>query len=117
MKEAINDLAFSGARNKLNQDIYNITKDPKMKKRIQLEDRGIVDVANFDGVTDAKKAALLSIANVKIGKYTNGVVGQYPYYAPDLSSLKPAPKASEADKLLLWMYTATRANADVAQIA
>lgn len=50
---------------------------------MQMEDRGIVDVANFDGVTDAKKAALLSIANVKKGKFTKGVVGQYPYYAQD----------------------------------
>ena len=117
MNQAINDLAFSGARNQLNQNIYQSTKDPREKRRIEMEDRGIVDVANFDGVTDAKKAALLSIANVKKGKYTKGVVGQYPFYAPDTRSLKPAPKASEADKLLLWMYTATRANADVAQIS
>ena len=54
---------------------------------------------------------------MKKGKYTKGVVGQYPFYAPDTRSLKPAPKASEADKLLLWMYTATIANADVAQIS
>jgi hypothetical protein len=41
------------------------------------------------------------------------VVGQFPYFAPDSNFLAPAPKATEADKLLLWMFTHNKTNMDV----
>lgn len=45
-----------------------------------------------------------------------GAIEQYPYFAPDHGHLKPAPKATDADKLFLWMYTNTKANMDLARI-
>jgi len=44
------------------------------------------------------------------------VVGQYPYFAPDASGLKPAKEATTADKKLLLMYTGTKGNARIAKI-
>jgi len=41
------------------------------------------------------------------------VIKQFPYFAPDLPFLKPAQKATDADKLYLWMYTNNKANMDL----
>ena len=52
-------------------------------KRKNQEEAGIIDINDFDGVTDAKKAALLSLQTKKKGAVNKGVVGQYPFFAPD----------------------------------
>lgn len=41
------------------------------------------------------------------------MIKQFPYFAPDLPFLKPAQKATDADKLYLWMYTNHKANMDL----
>ena len=38
------------------------------------------------------------------------MIGQFPYFAPDVPFLKPAQAATDADKMLLWMYTQNKAN-------
>ena len=50
-----------------------------------------MDVNDFDGVIEAKKAALLSLQTKKIGGINKGVIGQYPYFAPDTKFMKRAP--------------------------
>ena len=58
--------------------------DPVVKQQKNLEEKaGLVDVKRFDGITDAKKAALLSLSKKQTGKVNKGVIGQYPYFAPD----------------------------------
>ena len=40
----------------------------------------------------------------KTGKKNLGVIGQYPYFAPDMDYLKKAPKMTKADELYLKKY-------------
>lgn len=50
------------------------------------------------------------------GKKNVGVIGQYPYFAPDREYLKKAPKMTKADELYLRKFMAGRANKDVSKI-
>ena len=42
----------------------------------------------------------------KKGKVNAGVIAQYPYFAPDESYLKKAPKMTKADELYLKKFVA-----------
>ena len=52
--------------------------------------------------------------NVK-GK-AGGIVGQYPYFAPDAAGMKKAPKMTKADELYLKKFMKAREAADIAKI-
>ena len=52
--------------------------------------------------------------NIK-GKKNNGIIGQYPYFAPDQNYLKKAPKMTKADELYLKKFMAARENMDIAR--
>ena len=41
----------------------------------------------------------------KTGKKNLGVIGQYPYFAPDASYLKSAPKMTKAEALYLKKFS------------
>ena len=103
------ELAF-GVKRRSNKNL-----DQEERENIRIRERGgLVDVNNFNGVTDAKLAALESLKQNTKGVHNKyGAVGQFPYFAPDANYLAPAPKATQADKLLLWMYTHNKTNLDV----
>lgn len=42
------------------------------------------------------------------GGKNHGVVGQYPYFAPDMAALKKAPKMTKADELYLKKFMQAR---------
>ena len=50
--------------------------------------------------------------NLKGGK-NKGVIGQYPYFAPDQAFLKKAPKMTKADELYLKKFMEARQNLDI----
>lgn len=50
------------------------------------------------------------------GQKNSGVIGQYPYFAPDTAGLKKAPKMTKADALYLKKFMAARAAADAAAV-
>ena len=51
-----------------------------------------------------------------IGKKNMGIIGQYPYFAPDRGHMKKAPKMTKADELYLKKFMAARAHKDVAKV-
>ena len=53
--------------------------------------------------------------DVKGGK-NKGIIGQYPYFAPDAGYLKKAPKMTKADELYLKKFMAARDHKDIARI-
>ena len=50
------------------------------------------------------------------GDKNKGIIGQYPYFAPDRGYLKKAPKMTKADELYLRKFMAARDHKDVARI-
>ena len=50
--------------------------------------------------------------DVKGGK-NKGIVGQYPYFAPDAGYMKKAPKMTKADELYLKKFMQARADAEI----
>ena len=50
------------------------------------------------------------------GKANKGIIGQYPYFAPDGAYLKKAPKMTKADELYLKKFMAARDHKDVAKV-
>ena len=53
--------------------------------------------------------------DIKGGK-NKGVIGQYPYFAPDRGYMKKAPKMTKADELYLKKFMAARDHKDVARV-
>lgn len=53
--------------------------------------------------------------NLKGGK-NKGIIGQYPFFAPDTNYLKKAPKMTRADELYLKKFMMAREHGDVARI-
>jgi len=49
-------------------------------------------------------------------KNKGGVIGQYPYFAPDAGGLKKAPKMTKADALYLKKFMAAREAAEIAKV-
>ena len=49
------------------------------------------------------------------GQKNQGIIGQYPYFAPDQRYLHKAPKMTTADELYLKKFMAARAYKDVAR--
>lgn len=54
--------------------------------------------------------------NQKGGKNKGGIVGQYPYFAPDQGGMKKAPKMTKADELYLKKFMLARESANVAKV-
>ena len=50
------------------------------------------------------------------GGVNKGIIGQYPYFAPDAGYMKKAPKMTKADELYLKKFMAARDHKDVARI-
>ena len=50
------------------------------------------------------------------GGKNHGVVGQYPYFAPDMAALKKAPKMTKADELYLKKFMLARDAMAVAEV-
>ena len=48
------------------------------------------------------------------GSKNNGIIGQYPYFAPDRGYMKKAPKMTKADELYLKKFMAARDHKDIA---
>ena len=53
--------------------------------------------------------------NIRGGK-NKGIIGQYPYFAPDRNYMKKAPKMTKADELYLRKFMAARDFKDVARV-
>ena len=53
--------------------------------------------------------------NIKGGK-NKGIIGQYPYFAPDVGYLKKAPKMTKADELYLKKFMEARENLEIAKV-
>ena len=51
--------------------------------------------------------------NVK-GQKNGGIIGQYPYFAPDQGSFKKAPKMTKADELYLKKFMQAREAQEIA---
>ena len=49
-------------------------------------------------------------------KNKGGVIGQYPYFAPDAQGMKKAPKMTKADELYLKKFMAAREAAEIARV-
>ena len=106
MREDVKELEF--------KETAQPKQDPKMRK---VKSEVIFDIKNYDTVEDAKRAALASLSTQKRGKINKlGVIAQYPYFAKDQPFMKPAAKATDADKMFLYMYTQNLANTKIAQI-
>lgn len=50
------------------------------------------------------------------GRKNKGIIGQYPFFAPDTSYLKKAPKMTKADELYLKKFMLARENGEVARV-
>ena len=50
------------------------------------------------------------------GQKNQGIIAQYPYFAPDRNYLKKAPKMTKADELYLKKFMLARDHKDVARI-
>lgn len=80
---------------------------------MKAQKKGYFDHNDYGGILGAKLAALKSIQFQEKGAINKGYVGSFPYFAPDLPYLAPAKGASDADKLLLWLFTQNKANHEV----
>ncbi len=72
---------------------------------------GIIKVDEHGSANAAKLAALKSLESAPKGKINKkGVIRQFPFFAPDQENMKAAPKATEADKKYLEIYTKMKAH-------
>ena len=62
----------------------------------------------------AKLQYIMPDEDIRGGK-NHGVIGQYPYFAPDGAYLKKAPKMTKADELYLRKFMAARDHKDIAR--